>query len=368
MNQRQAIPKHRSARQHPKAAGTTTSLPPVLFSLPDLSVLCQSPCAEPSSAEPSAQAAALPPTTAATSTVQRELPRNPIPHSHARAGDELKSSSLLNTAIGFLAFALLLIGLKLYTDRASQRNRFNEQLTSSSARGNATKLETPKTPGPESRTPANPGNQIPHTSNFNAGPQRATYQTPVLPPHNPHVQEQTDSGSKAVLEISDPALPVVPASYPTEPIETHAAPSPVNEPVAPNPLILPATPAMPPTPATSSTSIPPPAAAMAASIANSQTPISASSLNTRDMILLRQGKSIDLSNRDRDTMPVSMPTKSTGNSGVKLNGETYPPVRQKYEPISVPPTYPTVSRPTSMEVPTPPKPYQPIGIPKEVDL
>jgi hypothetical protein len=64
------------------------------------------------------------------------------------------------------------------------------------------------------------------------------------------------------------------------------------------------------------------------------------------MILLRQGKSVDLSQRD---------------SATKLVGQTYPPVRQKYEPISIAPSAPVVSRPTSMEITDPPKPYQPIG-------
>jgi hypothetical protein len=79
------------------------------------------------------------------------------------------------------------------------------------------------------------------------------------------------------------------------------------------------------------------------------------------MILLRQGKSIDLTNRDRDSNPVSMTVKPTGNSATKLTGETYPPVRQKYEPISSSPPASTIARPTSMEIPDPPKPYQPIG-------
>jgi hypothetical protein len=89
--------------------------------------------------------------------------------------------------------------------------------------------------------------------------------------------------------------------------------------------------------------------------------IPASSLNTRDMILLRQGKSIDLANRDRDAKSVSLPVKTSGEPAIKLSGETYPPVRQKYEPISVPQPSPLPARPTSIEVPEPPKPYQPIG-------
>jgi len=46
---------------------------------------------------------------------------------------------------------------------------------------------------------------------------------------------------------------------------------------------------------------------------------------------------------------------------VKLTGEAYPPIRQKYEPIGLESTTPTTTRPTSIEVPEPPKPYQPIG-------
>jgi hypothetical protein len=88
------------------------------------------------------------------------------------------------------------------------------------------------------------------------------------------------------------------------------------------------------------------------------------------MIRLRQGKPVEMTNREPGSP-----------SSVQLSGETYPPVRQKYEPLSLPQpqTLPTnsynaksyntnsyngdflPSRPTSMEIPTPPTPYQPIG-------
>ena len=80
------------------------------------------------------------------------------------------------------------------------------------------------------------------------------------------------------------------------------------------------------------------------------------------MIRLRQGKPVEMTNREPGSP-----------SSVQLSGETYPPVRQKYEPLSLPQpqTLPTNSyngeflprSPTSMEIPPPPTPYQPIGTP-----
>jgi hypothetical protein len=85
------------------------------------------------------------------------------------------------------------------------------------------------------------------------------------------------------------------------------------------------------------------------------------------MIRLRQGKPVEMTNRDPNS-----------SSAVQFSGETYPPVRQKYEPLIVPQpaTFPSnsynantnygnalPSRPTSMQITSPTKPYQPIGTP-----
>ena len=86
----------------------------------------------------------------------------------------------------------------------------------------------------------------------------------------------------------------------------------------------------------------------------------ANSLNTRDMILLRQGKPIDLQAKEPvrgNTSMVQPSTTSKPKSGTMLNGESYPPIKQKYEPISLP----LPKNPSSIEIPPPPKPYQPIG-------
>ncbi|MFM8402905.1 MAG: hypothetical protein ACKOAH_34180, partial [Pirellula sp.] len=276
----------------------------------------------------------------------RELPTANVARLQIQDPQPERTSKLLNAAIGFLAFAMFLIGLKLYTDRASERSRANERLLNSNA-------QTPSVQ-PTTTWPANQ----------NQGPQRATYQTPVSTPNASPSNHSSESSNKAVLEISDP---IMPASYlgepsPTAPLtpislppaSTPAASAPASSaPVSSAPAIPVPPVSLPPTP------VPVPILTLPPSTPQKTT--SASSLNTRDMILLRQGKSIDLTQRDKEPNPVSLPVKPSSASAMKLTGETYPPVRQKYEPISISPNAPAVARPTSMEIPDPPKPYQPIG-------
>jgi hypothetical protein len=83
------------------------------------------------------------------------------------------------------------------------------------------------------------------------------------------------------------------------------------------------------------------------------------------MILLRQGKQLASSSTpEKPSLAAPSERKeftNQPNSSTSLNGSTYPPVKQKYEPISIPNLSPITSRPTSMEIPPPPTPYQPIG-------
>lgn len=349
MNQTQPIPKLRSTKQiHKQPTVAREKLPPVLFSLPDLSETCQ----------PASPAASYSSPLADHANVGRELPTANVARPQIQDHRPEKASNLLNAAIGFLAFAMLLIGLKLYTDRASERSRANERLLNSNAQASS---------GQSTAT---------SPADHNQGPQRATYQTPVSTPHANPSNHSSESSNKAVLEISDP---VIPASYLGEP-NPPASLMPISLPPAstPNANLAPAsTPAisvppvsLPPSPLPIPTlpqSIPQKTSSLQpTSPTNSVLPqsaesISASTLNTRDMILLRQGKTIDLSQRDKEPNPVSLPVKPSSSSATKLTGETYPPVRQKYEPISISPSAPNVARPTSMEIPDPPKPYQPIG-------
>jgi hypothetical protein len=344
MNQTQPIPKLRSTKQiHKPHTVVREKLPPVLFSLPDLSETCQ----------PASPAASYSSALADHADVGRELPTANVARPQIQDHQPERTSQLLNAAIGFLAFAMLLIGLKLYTDRASERSRANERLLHSNA----------KTPN------AQPN--ITWPANQNQGPQRATYQTPVSTPGASPTNHSSESSNKAVLEISDPVMPasyvgepapsapltpisLPPASVPPASVPEISVP-PVSLPLAPVPI-----PTLPQSTSQKTTSLQPtlPTNSIPPQSAES---ISASSLNTRDMILLRQGKSIDLSQRDKEPNPVSLPVKPSNNSSTKLTGQTYPPVRQKYEPISISPSAPTVAIPTSMEIPDPPKPYQPIG-------
>jgi hypothetical protein len=324
MNQTQPIPKLRSSKQiHKSQSPSCEKLPPVLFSLPDLSETCQTP------SHGATYASSLP----IHSDEVRELPKVHVSRPQIPDQSPEKTSKLLNAAIGFLAFAMFLIGLKLYTDRASERSRATERLVHGKAQttlGQTVGQTESKTAVSQS---SEPSSQAP--VNFNVGPQRATYQAPVSSPSLPPSNHPDESSNKAVLEISDP---VVPASYSGETTGAteHSLPS-----ASVVPMSLPPAPRTPaPQPAASLPATTPPVALP------TPAPPNASSLNTRDMILLRQGKSVDLSQRD---------------SATKLSGQPYPPVRQKYEPISIAPSAPVVSRPTSMEIPDPPKPYQPIG-------
>jgi hypothetical protein len=351
MNPRQPTKTPRNLRRHE----TPSSLPPVLFSLPNLS---ESTTAPPVAPKPDPVA-----------TVSTRLPLVSPPNDSSQARREErqkeKSASLLNAAIGFLALALVLIGAKLYSDRASESSRAAQ----STNRSNSAENSVAPPPQTASTFHANPERSI----ITNLGPQRASDQVPLIPQPNPSVyvsdpsKTQADPSDKPTLEISEPLSyqPLSPLSYQAEatqgPIQQAQFQSealPLDPmPVASMPVAsMPNGSALGPGAAPKTTS---PPAAFTPSVQNA---IPAASLNTRDMIRLRQGKPVEMTNREPGSP-----------SSVQLSGETYPPVRQKYEPLSLPKpqTLPTNSyngeflprSPTSMEIPPPPTPYQPIGTP-----
>ena len=369
MNPRQPTKTPRNLRRHE----TPSSLPPVLFSLPNLS---DSTLATPVAPQPD-------PIATVSTRLPLVSPPNDPTHSRRDERQKEKSASLLNAAIGFLALALVLIGAKLYSDRTSESSRAAHR---TSQINNA---ENPLSPPPQTDSSfhAIPERGIPERGIIaNVGPQRASYQVPLIPQPNRSVYEaepskpQADPSDKPTLEISEPL------SYQTEgaqgqiqqaQFQAEALPQdplPVASlPVASLPVAsLPNGSALGPAlgsalgPGAAPKTASPPAA-FTPSVPNT---IPAASLNTRDMIRLRQGKPVEMTNREPGSP-----------SSVQLSGETYPPVRQKYEPLSLPQpqTLPTnnynaksyntnsyngdflPSRPTSMEIPTPPTPYQPIG-------
>ncbi len=370
MNPRQPTKTPRNLRRHE----TPSSLPPVLFSLPNLS---DSTLATPVAPQPD-------PIATVSTRLPLVSPPNDPTHSRRDERQKEKSASLLNAAIGFLALALMLIGAKLYSDRASESSRAAHRTSQINNAENP--LSTP--PQTDSSFHANPERGIPEQGIIsNGGPQRASYQVPLIPQPNRSVYEaepskpQADPSDKPTLEISEPlsyqtegaqgqiqqaqfqaeALPQVPLPVASLPV--------ASLPVASLPVAsLPNGPALGSTlgPGAAPKTASPPAA-FTPSVPNT---IPAASLNTRDMIRLRQGKPVEMTNREPGSP-----------SSVQLSGETYPPVRQKYEPLSLPQpqTLPTnnynaksyntnsyngdflPSRPTSMEIPPPPTPYQPIG-------
>jgi hypothetical protein len=372
MNPRQPTKTPRNLRRHE----TPSSLPPVLFSLPNLS--------ETTTATPVAPK----PEPIATVSTRLPLVSPPNDSSQARRDERQKekSASLLNAAIGFLALAMMLIGAKIYSDRASESSRAAQRTNRTN---NADNSVSPP-PQTASTFQANPERGIPERGIpergiiTNVGPQRASYQVPLIPQPNPSVSEsdpskpQVDPSDKPTLEISEPLSyqPLSPLSYQSEatqgPIQQAQFqsealpldPLPVASlPVASLPVAsLPSGSALGSAlgpgaaPKTASSQTGPPAA-FTPSVQNA---IPAASLNTRDMIRLRQGKPVEMTNREPGSP-----------SSVQLSGETYPPVRQKYQPLSLPQpqTLPTNSyngeflprSPTSMEIPPPPTPYQPIG-------
>ena len=382
MNQRQTTNNPGNPRQYqPTNNRMVRETPPILFSLPDLSEPCKT--TTPVFAKPlssySDTVACTPAMTvgAATSPV---LPLSTDPKSPQ------KFSSLLNTAIGFLAFASLLIGLKIYTDRVSERTRANQRVTINSKAPSPNNSLAPGLQQPDARSASpsgiasepnsnapstKPNNPSPAPLNF--GPQQANYQAQVSPgEHAPSTganglvstsHDQIDNGSQAVLHIADP---VVQASFPIDAPEVMPLAKPTLTPSA----VLAANASTTNTP--DSPTIQPQISNLSPEDKPVANPIQADSLNTRDMIRLRQGKSIDLVHRERNEKPLSLPMQSIASRGnrlhqsetsdVQLTGETYPPIRQKYEPIGLPTPTPVVSRPTSMEIPEPPKPYQPIGV------
>ena len=369
MNPRQPTKTPRNLRRHE----TPSSLPPVLFSLPNLS---DSTLATPVAPQPD-------PIATVSTRLPLVSPPNDPTHSRRDERQKEKSASLLNAAIGFLALALMLIGAKLYSDRASESSRAAHRTSQINNAENP--LSTP--PQTDSSFHANPERGI----ISNGGPQRASYQVPLIPQPNRSVYEaepskpQADPSDKPTLEISEPlsyqtegaqgqiqqaqfqaeALPQVPLPVASLPV--------ASLPVASLPVAsLPNGPALGSTlgPGAAPKTASPPASPPAAFTPSVPNTIPAASLNTRDMIRLRQGKPVEMTNREPGSP-----------SSVQLSGETYPPVRQKYEPLSLPQpqTLPTnnynaksyntnsyngdflPSRPTSMEIPTPPTPYQPIG-------
>ena len=369
MNPRQPTKTPRNLRRHE----TPSSLPPVLFSLPNLS---DSTLATPVAPQPD-------PIATVSTRLPLVSPPNDPTHSRRDERQKEKSASLLNAAIGFLALTLMLIGAKLYSDRASESSRAAHRTSQINNAENP--LSTP--PQTDSSFHAIPERGI----ISNGGPQRASYQVPLIPQPNRSVSEaepskpQADPSDKPTLEISEPlsyqtegaqgqiqqaqfqaeALPQVPLPVASLPV--------ASLPVASLPVAsLPNGPALGSTlgPGAAPKTASPPASPPAAFTPSVPNTIPAASLNTRDMIRLRQGKPVEMTNREPGSP-----------SSVQLSGETYPPVRQKYEPLSLPQpqTLPTnnynaksyntnsyngdflPSRPTSMEIPTPPTPYQPIG-------
>ena len=372
MNPRQPTKTPRNLRRHE----TPSSLPPVLFSLPNLS--------ETTTATPVAPK----PEPIATVSTRLPLVSPPNDSSQARRDERQKekSASLLNAAIGFLALAMMLIGAKIYSDRASESSRAAQRTNRTN---NADNSVSPP-PQTASTFQANPERGIPERGIItNVGPQRASYQVPLIPQPNRSVSEsdpskpQADPSDKPTLEISEPLSyqPLSPLNYqpeanhgpiqqaqfqsealPLDPLPIASLPV-ASLPVASLPVAsLPNGSALGPAlgpgaaPKTASSQTGPPAA-FTPSVQNA---IPAASLNTRDMIRLRQGKPVEMTNREPGSP-----------SSVQLSGETYPPVRQKYQPLSLPQpqTLPTNSyngeflprSPTSMEIPPPPTPYQPIG-------
>ena len=372
MNPRQPTKTPRNLRRHE----TPSSLPPVLFSLPNLS---ETTTATPVAPKPE-------PIATVSTRLPLVSPPNDSPQARRDERQKEKSASLLNAAIGFLALAMMLIGAKIYSDRASESSRAAQRTNRTN---NADNSVSPP-PQTASTFQANPERGIPERGIItNVGPQRASYQVPLIPQPNRSVSEsdpskpQAEPSDKPTLEISEPLSyhPLSPLNYqpeanhgpiqqaqfqsealPLDPLPIASLPV-ASLPVASLPVAsLPNGSALGPAlgpgaaPKTASSQTGPPAA-FTPSVQNA---IPAASLNTRDMIRLRQGKPVEMTNREPGSP-----------SSVQLSGETYPPVRQKYQPLSLPQpqTLPTNSyngeflprSPTSMEIPPPPTPYQPIG-------
>ena len=319
---------------------------PVLFSLPDVSIdtlpTTSVPAPKPpatlnQSCEPTQQSRPIATPAINTLNTQTITELSPLP----------KTNNLLNTAITVLLAATVLIALRIYTIPTQ-----NSDSTTSPPRSNAASLpqptSTPSNPTPPHNQPTEP-----------TGVVLASSTTPVIPPSLPPFAPQniTNSNSfdatnaeKPTLEIKDP--PVSTASYEQSPPLPSPLPGTavnsqgVPQATQPN-LATPATLTLPPN--------------------RNKPAIDAQSLNTRDMILLRQGKQLPPPSAPTNP-PASLadwksqPTSSNPTiASTPLSGNTYPPIKQKYEPISIPNPSSITSRPTSMEIPPPPKPYQPIG-------
>ena len=353
-------------RTPPTRSSATKLAAPVLFSLPDVSlptpptsnvtahnsignnsntnqipVSLSQPC-EPAQSRPMAPQSIH---TLHTQTTT-ELPPTP------------KTNHVLNTAITVLLAATVLIALRIYTLPTQ-----NSDSKTSLPAPNATYIPQPTAP------PVNPIANNP-TPNEPTGVVFASSTSPVPPPALPPVHSLPALPSavspsapdkiatsnsfdltnieKPTLEIKDPSVSV--ASYEQAP----SIPSPLPR-IAANAQGLPQT-----TPASQA-----PPSTLPLPPNRTKPTTDAQSLNTRDMILLRQGKQL-ASSPTPEKPSLAAPSErkeftNQPNSSTSLNGSTYPPVKQKYEPISIPNLSPITSRPTSMEIPPPPTPYQPIG-------
>lgn len=340
---RRTVPNRLSPTNHSNPVRTT----PVLFSLPDLSLTPRanpnlqtavnpSPHAQIPSA-PSTPSITTPPSNGPTLNKPTDYPKSP-------ATSPTFSQRFLNTSIAVLLAALLLLAFQIYTDKKPKPDAADNVSTKTNITPNTAQAahEAPAT------APSAPSAQQPAATPI------APYPNPNTPSriHNGVAIESTIPSDKPNLEISDP---VTTASFENT---TSNAQTPLPPPLLAN--LPPST--LNPTPApnnlpTSTT----PSNTLAPNIAT----IPAQSLNTRDMILLRQGKQLTSSPAlEKPSLAAPSERRELANqpsSSTSLNGSIYPPVKQKYEPISIPNLSPVTSRPTSMEIPPPPKPYQPIG-------
>lgn len=369
MMNRRTVPNRLSPNNHSNPVQTT----PVLFSLPDLSLTPRSNSNLQATTSP-VPLAQIPPHTPSITTPPSNGPslNNPIEYPKSPAASPTFSQRFLNTSIAVLLAALLLLAFQIYTDKKPKPDATDNTSTKNSIVPNTAQA----THNAPATAPFSPASQQPSATPI------PPYPNPNTPSsiHNGVAIESTTPSDKPSLEISDP---VTTASF-----ENTASPQP---PLTP-PLLANLPPnSLPTSPTTDNATSPPTLQALPPSAnpnanaprtissANNLTPnaipanapsantasIPAQSLNTRDMILLRQGKSIANSpTSERPAIAAPKDRKDSANqinSPTALNGSTYPPVKQKYEPISIPNLSPITSRPTSMEIPPPPKPYQPIG-------
>lgn len=369
---RRTVPNRLAPTNHSNPVQTT----PVLFSLPDLSLTPRSN---------SNLQATISPVPLAQIPTQHNTPPITTPPSNGHSlNDQIEyptkspatsptfTQRFLNTSIAVLLAALLLLAFQIYTDKKPKPDATDNTSTKNSIVPNTAQA----THNAPATAPFAPVSQLPSATTI------PPYPNPNTPSsiHNGIAIESASPSDKPSLEIS---APVTTASFENTTSPQSPLPPPLLANLPPNPL--------PSSPTTDNATYPPTSQALPPSAnpntnaprtissTNNLTPnatpantpstntasIPAQSLNTRDMILLRQGKSIANSpTSDKSTISAPKDRKDTTsqlNSPTALNGSTYPPVKQKYEPISIPNLSPITSRPTSMEIPPPPKPYKPIG-------